>query len=107
MKTSIKFSGSIFIIFLVMMTLSCKKKDSTYTPDCSGGTKSFATDVQPIMQNYCSGCHSSYGTYSGIVSNSANIRSAIANGSMPKNGSLSDDQKNKVLCWIDNGALNN
>jgi hypothetical protein len=28
-------------------------------------------------------------------------------GSMPKNSTLTNDQKDKIICWIDAGAPNN
>lgn len=79
----------------------------SFTPDCSGASKSYKTDIQPIFQSYCVGCHSVYSTYSGVASNTSAIRSKIVDASMPQGTSLSTTQKNAVVCWIDNGALNN
>ena len=86
------------------------------TPTCTG-TKSFAADVNPIIQNSCaiSGCHASGSfngpgaltTYTQIFNARAAIRTAIANGTMPKTGTLSTDQRNTIICWIDNGAESN
>jgi hypothetical protein len=81
------------------------------------GTKSFASDVSPIIQNVCaaSGCHNTSSTngpgplttYQQVFNARTSIRTAVINGTMPKNGSLSADQKNAIVCWIDNGAANN
>jgi len=87
------------------------------TVDCSGAAKSFATDVNPIIQGTCTnaGCHGT-GSNNGpgpllsfqqIFNARVAIRTAVANGSMPQNSSLSASQKNAILCWIDNGAANN
>lgn len=83
---------------------------------CSG-TKSFANDVSPIIQTVCavSGCHNTGSangpgaltTYQQVSNAKTNIRSAVSSGLMPKNGSLTTDQKNAILCWIDQGANNN
>jgi hypothetical protein len=89
------------------MFVSCKKDFSTYTPDCSGTAKSYATDVSPLFSSKCNGCHSNYSSYSGVLSDKSSIRSSIVSGSMPKNGSLTDAEKNNIVCWIDNGAPNN
>ena len=110
---------SIVIVsaFIAVILFACGKGAVSYNADCSTA-KSYATDVSPIIQSYCatnSGCHasgSSHGpgaltTYAQIYSARSSIRTAVANGSMPENGSLSNDQKNAIICWIDSGASNN
>jgi uncharacterized membrane protein len=89
--------------------VTCKKKDTTqaaYSPTCTG-TKSYANDVKPLIQSYCVSCHSSYGTYSGAKASASSIRSSIVGGTMPKGTTLSDAQKNNIVCWIDAGMPNN
>ena len=94
-----------------------KNNNSDYIADCSVA-KTFFADANPVIQATCatnSGCHasgSSHGpgaltTYTQIYNARGAIRTAILNGSMPENGSLSNAQKNSVICWIDNGATNN
>jgi hypothetical protein len=104
----------IFCLF-ALLQFSCKKSDknstsksSVYTPVCSG-TVSFSSNVMPLINSSCntSGCHSNYSNYNQINANKANIRSRVANGSMPKNATLSNAQKDIILCWIDAGAPNN
>jgi uncharacterized membrane protein len=87
----------------------CSKSSSieTYTPTCDGTVKSYSANVAPILQNACSGCHSNLSTYSQVFANRFNVRSAIVSGAMPRGGSLTTDQKNAIVCWIDNGAANN
>ena len=86
--------------------------------NCTGVTKSFITDVKPIVQTSCasgSNCHAAGSnngpgeliTYSEIENASAAIRSAILSGSMPKTGSLTTSEKTTIVCWIDNGSSNN
>lgn len=108
----------IIIVFgFGVLLLACSKNNVDYTADCSTA-KSYATDVSPVIQSFCatnSGCHASgsmHGpgaltTYAQVYSARAAIRTAVANGSMPQNGSLSNAQKNAIICWIDNGAANN
>jgi len=98
---------------------SCKKSaDSTSSIDCTSSAKSFATDVHPIIQNSCatnSGCHGSGShngpgellTYTEIFNASSVIRPAVLSGAMPQTGSLTTSEKASIICWIDNGALNN
>ena len=114
----------IFAILIAAGTLyACSKSNAggsgggtVITPTCNG-TKSFASDVSPIIQSSCaiSGCHAAGSvngpgaltSYTQIFNARAAIRVAIANGSMPKTGSLTTEQRNTILCWIDDGAASN
>lgn len=61
------------------------------------------------------GCHDAASTnvggpftsYSLIFAKRSTIKSQIVAGIMPQTGSLTPDQKNKIICWIDAGAPNN
>lgn len=112
----------ITIIFIVYCTVSCSKESTSGTGsttlDCNSVTnKSFAADVNPIIQARCNiaGCHASgsfngpgaFTNYGEVFNARSLIRSAIASGRMPQGGALSTNQKNSVLCWIDSGAPNN
>lgn len=101
---------------LVLVASSCKKEN--FNADCSGTAKSFATDVNPVIQTTCatnSGCHASGSrqgpgaliTYAQIVASKSTIKSEVASGSMPQGGTLTSAQKNAIICWIDAGAPNN
>jgi hypothetical protein len=104
----------IILIALVGIT-SCSEE--LFEPTCTGLTPAFATNVQPIIASNCavSGCHTTGSTkgpgalitYAQISAAKSSISTAIRNGSMPRNGSLTADEKNQILCWILNGAPNN
>lgn len=109
----------LFILGVALLIINaCSKNNgSDYTADCSVA-KTFSTDANPVIQTYCAtnaGCHGTGSThgpgaltsYSQIYNNRSAIRTAIINGSMPQNGSLSASQKNAVICWIDAGASDN
>jgi hypothetical protein len=109
MKT---FIISILLIFTLGTVIhSCKKKNTTpaasYTPSCNGSTPSFSITVKPLFQSYCVSCHSNYSSYAQISGSASSIRSTIVNGSMPKGTTLSEEQKNNIVCWIDAGKPNN
>jgi hypothetical protein len=108
------------IILVVALFNSCTK-DSNPTPatdPCAGASFKFSTDVQPIINASCainSGCHAAASLNSGgpltdynlVFAKRSNIKFQIENGLMPKTGSLTTDQKNKIICWINSGAPNN
>ena len=101
------------LLFTAGSFAGCKKASSSYTPDCSGKAKSYKTDVAPIMQTTCIGCHYfgsgivDLSTYATVFSSRSSIRDDVASGKMPQTGTLTDSQKNNILCWIDSGAANN
>ena len=85
---------------------------------CSGPAKSFTTDVNPVIQRSCatnSDCHGAGSNngpgpllaFSQVFNARSSIRSEVSSGRMPLNGTLSATDKNAIICWIDNGALNN
>ena len=110
MKT---FIISILLIFTLGTAIhSCKKKNKeetqvSYTPSCSSSTPSFSATVKPLIQSACVSCHSEYSTYAQISASSNSIRSNVVSGSMPKGTTLSEAQKNSIVCWIDAGKPNN
>lgn len=101
----------LMIVVLVSMGIwtGCSKDSTTvaYTPSCSGATKSYKNDVAPLMRSSCTGCHGNLSTYSGLVASKASVRSMIVSGQMPQGGSLTNTQKDAIVCWIDSGAANN
>jgi len=108
----------LITIFLLSFVIACSKTNDTNSVpvDCSGSPKSFATDVAPLIQTYCatnSGCHANGShdgiltTYQDVYDKRNTIYAEVHSGRMPKNTSLPSAARNAILCWIDNGALNN
>ena len=86
--------------------------------NCTGVASAFAANVNPIIQSTCATdatCHgagSANGpgplqTYNQIFAARVNIKTAVANGTMPKTGTLTTLQKNSIICWVDAGGPNN
>jgi hypothetical protein len=114
-------AGKTILIAVVVIGIfsACKKNhQEVLAVDCNGPAKSFANEVNPIIQSTCattSGCHGSGSTngpgpllnYAQVFNARSGIRSEVASGDMPKNGSLTTSQKTAIICWIDNGAPNN
>lgn len=109
---------TLFIPVLSFLFLACSKsqpeKDS---PACDEIAKTFATDVNPIIQTYCNqpSCHTNGSVngpgpltnYTQVFNARSVIRSAIQSGLMPQNATLTAAQRNTIICWIDNGAPDN
>ena len=88
------------------------------TVNCTGVASAFAANVNPIIQSTCATdatCHGAGSgngpgplqTYLQISNAKVNIKTAVANGTMPKVGTLTTAQKNSIICWVDGGGLNN
>lgn len=119
----------IAALCITVMIVACSKSSDdntntgvgggggTFTPDCTGAAKSFTADVSPIITSTCavSGCHNAGSVngpgaltnYTQIFNARAAIRTAVANGTMPKTGTITVAQKNAIICWIDAGGTNN
>jgi len=97
---------------------ACKKNPDTSSVDCSGPMKSFATNVQPVIQAFCatgSNCHDAGSNngpgpllnYLQVFNARSGVHSAVLSNHMPPNGNLAANDKSAIICWIENGALNN
>ncbi|MEO9967876.1 MAG: hypothetical protein ABJF11_18940 [Reichenbachiella sp.] len=76
---------------------------------------SYESEVKSIVIGSCAttDCHVS-GTgrvdlsiFSNVQANAASIRTRVSNKSMPKDDELTNEEIETILCWIDDGALNN
>lgn len=76
---------------------------------------SFEGSIKSIIDNNCAvaGCHVSgtgrqnFTSFSTIKANADAIKTRTQNKTMPKNGSLTQDEIDAIACWVDDGALNN
>ncbi len=68
---------------------------------------SFSASVEPIINQYCIKCHSEFGTFGTIQAKSSNIQSRTSSGDMPRDATLTQEQKDLIACWVEDGALNN
>jgi hypothetical protein len=112
------FLVSFTIISSIVIFISCSKSNTDEPSiNCEAVPKSFATDVNPIIQTFCNqpNCHNTGSTngpgaltnYSEVFDARARIKPQVATGLMPQNTTLTTAQKNIIICWIDSGAPNN
>jgi len=112
------------IVGIIMLLYSCSKGNGSdsgngnpTTSACDNISKTWSTDVSPLISSFCNqpGCHSTGSSngpgaltsYAQVFAARNQVRDAVQSGRMPQNATLSADQKNKIICWIDNGAPNN
>lgn len=123
MKLSKIFMISVTIILLTL-SYACQDDESDEGPeaqDCST-TRSYMSDVVPIINKSCAieNCHVDgfiNGDYTGYEQLKAQhdrgvLKTRIESGSMPPTNSsgpktLTDSEKNTILCWIEDGAPEN
>ncbi len=112
-KSIISFS---IIIATVILFITCKKKEFKNL-DCSTIDSKYSTSIAGIISASCttSGCHNGSSSFDLRTYNQ--VKTYIDNGkfndevinkkSMPKGKSLSQDELNKIKCWLDQGGPNN
>ena len=116
----LRMKRSIIIVCssVVLLLFGTCKKDEFKKLDCSSLDSKYSTSISGIISSNCtlSGCHNGSGptfdlrTYDLVkaqVNGGAFESAVITNKTMPKGRSLSQDQRNKIKCWLDQGAPNN
>jgi hypothetical protein len=115
-NSTVIFAGFFLTLLAAQIISSCTSNDSGSDVSCSSVSVTF-TQANTIIQSSCatkSDCHGSGSSegpgellsYAQIFAARSDIRSVVSSGEMPKNGSLSGDERNTIICWIENGAAN-
>lgn len=76
---------------------------------------SYTNEIKNIINASCnlSQCHGggrqpNLTTYANVNTNKTTIKSVLLNNSMPNSpGTITSENRQKIICWIDDGALNN
>lgn len=109
---------SILTLIIIGAVLAACKKDEFKDLDCSTIDSKYSTSLSAIISSKCnnSGCHNA-GSSNGDFTTYAKVKPYVDNGTfkkevitdktMPQNGSLSQDERNKIKCWLDAGGPNN
>jgi hypothetical protein len=106
---------TLLIVSLSFFFVSSCKKDKDQeklTPQCDGSSPTYQSTIKSIIDSKCASpnCHPGYSTYDGIQSDLLDgsfSREVLTDQTMPKNSSLSQDQLNKIQCWVNNGFPEN
>ncbi len=127
MKNTV-YSLLLLVVFMSLMIFACSKasedKLSTGTSTCDTTSVSYSSDIIPILQSYCYGCHGNGNTAgSGGISldGYSNLKTYADNGYLVGNitfaagynpmpygqPKMPDCQVNKIVAWVHQGAQNN
>ena len=115
------FSWPVFIGTAVSIAaMSCAEHDIPLVVECLNNEEiSYASDVKPIVETVCTGCHNgsigadrNWLVFSNFQNHASEVRRRVTLPSdhpdhMPRGGSLSSDEIQTIICWVDQGAQNN
>jgi len=75
---------------------------------------SFSQSIQPILENSCiiNTCHDGSGSISfkvfeNVKRSAADIKGLTQSRIMPRQGALTNEEIEKIACWVDDGSANN
>lgn len=116
MDSFFKIVRGVTLLFLLVFFSSCLtnvEEDMIELEPNSCTDITFAATIQPIIDANCIQCHGSGGifpeltTYTLIQLQAGSVKSEVVSREMPKQGSLTQDEIDAIVCWVDSGALNN
>lgn len=74
----------------------------------------FSSSISPIIENKCAinSCHNGtqfpdFRVFNNVKSNAGQIKTLTGNGTMPQEGSLTQEEIDLIACWVDDGAPQN
>lgn len=116
---------AILLSAIVVLAYACHTMKKS-TLDCTTVEASYSKDIHPLVMARCMPCHKAnskhgdFTTYDGLkaVATSGDLRKHALRkmdmppgpGDVPKNvtpGPLPEDARQKIACWLNNGAPNN
>lgn len=127
MKTTLKYRGILTFFALVIFFLSCQSNDEAIDAieemqvievvetieDDNCKTITYSKNVAPIINGTCLECHGNgkispnLATFEAVKASAARVKNAIVSRRMPRGGVLTQNEIDAVVCWVDNGSLNN
>jgi hypothetical protein len=103
----------LYVILLLLVAACTKNTPVQKEPSCDPQI-SYSGKVKAVFVNNCTaaGCHDgndlpSLADYLVAKDASGEIKTAVQNGVMPKDKTLSSADKAAIICWIDSGSKNN
>lgn len=116
MKTSRLIKATVLSAIIVLGMSSCGK--NKLDPVCDGSDITYDNYIGALVESKCMGgsCHSTgagnsdlttYAKMQGQINNGNFAKEVLTKQTMPENSSLSQDELNKIQCWVDNGYPEN
>jgi mono/diheme cytochrome c family protein len=107
--------SNFFFFLLIILLSSCltnvEEEEVAEEPIGEEIVISFKTDVKPIIDTNCASCHGpntpNLTTISSIMANSSNVKGEVVSRRMPIGKTLTTEEINTIVGWIDAGALDN
>lgn len=109
----LKFLLIAFVTILTTYACQSNSEEEMNPPDKCSTNISYSGVIRPLIDQKCGNCHldgsqaPDLTNYETIKANALKIKSLTQSGVMPKDGSLTQSQKDAIACWVDSGALNN
>lgn len=111
------FKPAIALLCMILYMAGCTR-DQVELPEPCNEVKSYNDAIRDILRNKCntSGCHDgasgvgNYNSYSGVrrvVENGEFRQQVVIEKTMPKDGTLSDEEFDLLRCWSENGFPEN
>ncbi|MFO0758448.1 MAG: hypothetical protein U0359_18290 [Byssovorax sp.] len=118
----------VFSIFAALLAAACSNQvgsgsaaatacSPAVPASCPSSAPSYQSDVAPLLETYCTSCHSAGGSepsklldsYASAAKWSSDVESEIASCGMPPSGEAqpTDAEREVILTWIVCGANNN
>lgn len=103
---------------LALIMASCEynvENDDVMIDPCETEV-SYSTTIRPLIDSNCMPCHNGDGntpfapdltSYNSVQGIAGLIKDVTQSGRMPKDGTLTESEKDAIKCWVDNGALDN
>lgn len=97
---------SIILTSIYIMSCGGQSTNSTQTSVSCTATNppAYTNDVDKLLNNNCVTCHSAFATYAGAAGSASSISAQVNSGNMPKNGSLSQADRDAIVQWAACGA---
>lgn len=109
--------GGTLLAFTILVPYACHLTKKS-TLDCTPIPSTYTNDIAPIISANCMPCHKA-GSLKGDWTTYAGLKTAVDAGTLEKEvlikkemppssrTPLSEDDRKKIRCWLNNGAPNN
>lgn len=123
----LKYRGVLTFFAVVIFFLSCQSNDENVEAieemqvvevvetmeDDTCKTITYSKDIAPLINATCIECHGNgkispnLATFEAVKTSAERVKNAIVSRRMPLGGTLTQKEIDAVVCWVDNGSLNN